>query len=433
MHMNKRPVRVMVTAAFVAILVLMYALAGVSLFTLTRMNEAIKEVVEESTEEGQPLLELLHNVQRSDHSGHDYLVYGTDYERSRYKASASITIAAFEHALKAPYEDDEEKTLVRRAFIKWKVAYNLTLAHTPGNDPAVKLKYMRRIDSQLEEVEKALLGALDLAQIEMGEMESSTLMLWRLTSIFIIFTSVIALALSVFLWNWLVRGITEPLERLAKSLKAVGADERPIETEGQSDDEMGRLIRAVNDMAGRVYENTSVLKDLAEHDELTGLYNHRGLLRLLDEEVARCQRYKRSFSFILLDVDNFKQINDTYGHVTGDEAIKQLATLIKDSIREVDKAARYGGDEIAVILPETEGINALAVAERIRLGVSAQQVLLPEGGMKSLEISLGLAEYPGGKDTSRDLISAADEALYEAKRKGRNTVCVDSWLKKSIP
>ena len=431
--MNKRTVRFLVTAAFAGMLVLMYTLAGVSLFTLMRMNETRKDIVEETTEEGQPLLDLLHNVQESDHSGHDYLTYGTFHERSRYKASAAITIAAFESALKAPYEDNEEKTLVRRAFIKWKVAHNLTLSHTSGNDPAVKLKYMRKIDSQLEEVEKALMGALDRAQFEMQEMESSTSMLWRLTSIFIIFTSIIALLLSVFLWNWLVRGITEPLESLAKSVKAVGTDERPIETEGLSDDEMGRLIRAVNDMAGRVYENTSALKDQAEHDELTGLYNHSALLRLLDEEVARCQRYKRSFSFILLDVDNFKQINDTYGHAAGDEAIKQLATLVKDSIREVDKAARYGGDEIAVILPETEGTKALAMAEHIRMGVSSQHILLPGGEMKSLEISLGLAEYPGGKDTPKDLMSAADEALNEAKRMGRNTVCVDSWLKKSIP
>ncbi len=430
--MNKRTVRVLVTISFATMLVILYLLAGVSLFTLMRMSETIAEVVEETTEEGQPILELLHTVQSSDHIGHDYLTYGTDYERSRYEEITLKTIASFERALKAPYKDELEKELVRRAFIKWRVVHNLTLANISSNDPAVKLKYMRKIDSQLEEIKEALLGALDRAQYEMGEMEASTSLLWEMTSIFIIFISIVALVLSVFLWNWLVRGITGPLERLAQSVKAVGIGERPIETEGLSDDEMGRLIRAVNDLTGRVYEDTSRLDDPAEYDELTGLYNHRALLNLLNKEVSRCQRYKRSFSFILLDVDNFKQINDKYGHLAGDEAIRQLATMILDSIRDVDKAARYDGDEIAVILPETKGAKALAVAERIRLFVATQHVLLPGGQMESLKISLGLSEYPGGKDTSMDVISAANEALFEAKRKGRNTVCVDSWLKKSI-
>ncbi len=422
----------MVSAALAAMLALLLLLSGVSMYTLTNMRETIEEVVEETTEEGQPLLNLLHTVQRSDLSGHDFLAYGTDHERSRYAEDSAKTIAAFESALHAPYEDNEEKALVRRAFIKWKVVHNLTLSHSTDKDPAVKLKYMRKIDSQIEEVGQALLGALDRAQYEMAEMESSTSMLWRMVTVFIIFISILALVSTIFLWNWLVKGITGPLEDLAKSVKAVGVDERPIETEGLSDDEMGRLVRSVNDMAGRVYANANELKDMAEHDELTGLYNHRALLRLLDEEVVRCQRYKRAFSFILLDVDNFKEINDTYGHPAGDEAMKQLAIMIKDSIREVDKAARYGGDEIAVILPETEGVEALAMAERIRMGVATQHVLLPGGGIESLKISLGLAGYPGGKDTIRDLIEASDGALYDAKRNGRNTVCMDTWLKKSI-
>lgn len=422
----------MVTAALATMLALLLVIAAVSLYTLTNMRKTIEEVVEETTEEGQPILNLLHSVQKSDHSGHDYLTYVTDYERFRYTEAAAKTIKAFESTLTAPFEDKEEKKLVRRAFIKWKVVHNLIISHSTDKDPVIKLQYMRKIDSQIEEIEQALVDALGRTQHEMNEMESGTSFLWRLTSILIIFISILALAIAIFLWNWLVSGITGPLEHLAKNIKAVGIDEHPIEAEGLSDDEMGRLVRAVNDMAGRVYSDANALKDMAEHDELTGLYNHRALMGLLEDEVVRSLRYNRFFSFILLDVDNFKEINDTYGHVAGDEAMKQLAVMIKESIREVDKVARYGGDEIAIILPETKGSKALAMADRIRLGVAAQYVLLPGGEMKPIEISVGLAEYPGGKDTVRDLIEAADGALYDAKRSGRNTVCMDSWLKNNL-
>ncbi len=419
-------IRLQVTTALACSLVLVFAIAGGSFFFTMELTHTIEEAIEESTMESQPLLELIQAVQESYLEGHDYLIYGTKNELAEYKSTAKRTDIAFESAMNAPFEDEKEKELVRHAFIKWKVANNLTLSHVPGEDPGIKLMHMRKIDNQLNEIQTSLNWAFERTQEEMDEIKAGALALKRMSTIFIFTLSVLAVISIVLLWRWLVHSITGPLKELANNVNAVGTGEVVLETNVVGDDELGRLVRAVNDMSARVSENTTSLKELAGHDELTGLYNNRALMGLLEDEIARSSRYGHAFSFILLDIDHFKDINDTYGHAAGDDVICQLATLITESIRDVDKVARYGGDEIAIILPETDGTKALAMAERIRLGVSSQHVMLPGGEMLRIEISIGMAEYPGKKESIRDLISAADNALYEAKRKGRNRVCTES-------
>ncbi len=426
MRNQEGTIRLQVTTALACALALVFTIAGVSFLSIMELAHTIEEAMEEYTMEGQPLLELIQAVQESDLEGHDYLTYGTKNELAEYKSTAKKTDMAFESAMKAPFDDEKEKEWVRSAFIKWRVAYNLTLSHSPVNDPAIKLQHMRKIDDQMNEIETTLNWAFQRAQEEMKEIKTGALSLQRMSTIFIITLSVLAVIGMVLLWRWLVHSITGPLKELASNVKAVGTGGAILETKVAGDDEIGRLVRAVNDMSARVSENTTSLKELAEHDELTGLYNNRALMGLLQNEIARSSRYGHTFSFILLDIDHFKDINDTYGHAAGDDVICQLATLITESIRDVDKAARYGGDEIALILPETVGTKALAMAERVRLGVSSQHVMLPGGEMLRIEISIGMAEYPGKKESIKDLILAADDALYEAKRKGRNRVCTES-------
>lgn len=419
-------IRLQVTTALACSLVLVFAIAGVSFFSVMELTHTIEEAIEESTMESQPLLELIQAVQESYLEGHDYLIYGTKSELAEYRSTARRTDLAFESAMKAPFEDEKEKELVRKAFIKWRVANNLTLSHSPGEDPGIKLMHMRKIDDQMDEIQTSLNRALERTQVEMDEIKAGAFALKKMFTISIFILGVLAIICIMLLWRWLVHSITGPLKELANNVNAVGTGEVVPETNVAGDDELGRLVRAVNDMSARVSENTTSLKELAERDELTGLFNNRALMGLLEDEIARSSRYGHTFSFILLDIDHFKDINDTYGHAAGDDVICQLATLITESIREVDKAARYGGDEIAVILPETDGTKALAMAERVRLGVSSQHVMLPGGEMLRIEISIGMAEYPGKKESIRDLLLAADNALYEAKRKGRNRVCTES-------
>jgi diguanylate cyclase (GGDEF)-like protein len=152
---------------------------------------------------------------------------------------------------------------------------------------------------------------------------------------------------------------------------------------------------------------------------LTGLYNHRYFYHLLETELKRARRYGRSLSLIMLDIDHFKQFNDRFGHLSGDEALRCLAQILRKNSRGVDMVARYGGEEFAIILPETDLPQGSIQAERLRAAAAEQE--WPES---QLTISLGAAALTADMARAEDLVRDADRALYEAKNAGRNQVCL---------
>jgi diguanylate cyclase (GGDEF)-like protein len=158
-------------------------------------------------------------------------------------------------------------------------------------------------------------------------------------------------------------------------------------------------------------------------DEKTGLYNFREFRRRLKEEWERAQRYENPLSLVMLDLDHFKQLNDTLGHQAGDRVLKEFAMLVAGGARANDIAARYGGEEFSVILPHTDVAMAVRVAERIRNAVK-EFVFIEEESPSRITVSAGVATYPSSPhlDSLDALIRAADLALYEAKRLGRDRV-----------
>lgn len=169
---------------------------------------------------------------------------------------------------------------------------------------------------------------------------------------------------------------------------------------------------------------TEFYKKLSQLDGLTGIFNHRFFQELLQKEIARAKRYNRSLALVILDVDNFKVYNDKNGHPLGDLALKKLAWVIKNSLRESDFEARYGGEEFVVILPDTSLSGAVVAAERLRILVERTQFekeeVLPN---KKFTVSIGVAAYPQNADSRETLIERTDQALYQAKGEGRNRVC----------
>ena len=163
---------------------------------------------------------------------------------------------------------------------------------------------------------------------------------------------------------------------------------------------------------------------LALTDELTGLYNRRYLLAHLDELIARSTGDGVRAALLLFDIDHFKRVNDTYGHPSGDEVLRQIARRAQDSVRSDDLVARLGGEEFAVVMPETELTVAAAVADRLRVEIASRPFLLSGGEQLEITISIGVTTaYPGYEDRNR-LLKRADDALYEAKAAGRNRVVV---------
>ena len=164
------------------------------------------------------------------------------------------------------------------------------------------------------------------------------------------------------------------------------------------------------------------LERLARTDGLTGLANRRHFMEVLEQEVERAQRYQRPLSLVLLDLDHFKRVNDTHGHAAGDEVLKAAALVLRSVCRDVDLAARLGGEELALVLPETDAGGAHTVAERIRHKIEAGVHRSPAGDSFSVTASMGVATIAPDTDTGEALLQAADVALYRAKDGGRNRV-----------
>jgi diguanylate cyclase (GGDEF)-like protein len=182
------------------------------------------------------------------------------------------------------------------------------------------------------------------------------------------------------------------------------------------------LLRSLASQATLALENVDLhyqVRRQAVTDELTGLANHGRFQELLRTEIEQVRRYHHPVGLIMLDLDNFKSINDRYGHPQGDVVLKHVARIFRENSRDADAPARYGGEELALILPHTELEGAHAIAERVRAAIAAVRIPRIDGqGVLQITASLGVAaSTEGDKDA---LIADADAALYEAKRQGKN-------------
>jgi diguanylate cyclase (GGDEF)-like protein len=187
------------------------------------------------------------------------------------------------------------------------------------------------------------------------------------------------------------------------------------------------VARLAQEVARRQLERTELtqviheLTELSLRDPLTGLFNRRGLEERLLEEFARARRYGAPLSLIMIDIDHFKRVNDTHGHAVGDIAIGHVAKLLVKGRRTSDITARYGGEELVLLLPHTPLEGALSLAERLRYQIEQTPYRAGEAH-DHLTASLGVAVYERSMREPRDLLAAADQALYRSKREGRNRV-----------
>jgi diguanylate cyclase (GGDEF)-like protein len=194
------------------------------------------------------------------------------------------------------------------------------------------------------------------------------------------------------------------------------------------------LINLSTDFMNQLQEQKRLIESLREEtirDSLTNLFNYHRFQESLEKEMYRAKRYNLQLSVILADIDHFKAVNDTYGHLAGDYALKKIAECLTDSLRESDSAARYGGEEFALILPETDPGGAFIVAERLRDRINSMTINF-ESKKISTTMSFGVASFDPANDMSKtDLIKKADHALYQAKKAGRNASCLyETGLKK---
>ncbi len=203
--------------------------------------------------------------------------------------------------------------------------------------------------------------------------------------------------------------------------ESIGLVELFSRGEIHADAERLEVARTMANEAAMALENAWLYEDarkLADRDPLTGFANHRYLHERLGEEVIRAQRGRQPLSLLMLDLDDFKLVNDTFGHLFGDRVLTWTAELIRSTLRASDLPARYGGDEFAVILPETDAAEARVVAERILEAFRERSFVGEQRGPVPIALSIGVATFPTDGRTATELIEAADAALYRVKRAG---------------
>ena len=222
------------------------------------------------------------------------------------------------------------------------------------------------------------------------------------------------------------RSIVGPLQRLIGAADRIAEGDLEVRLTANRNDELGHLTQVFNQMTDRlrrsrdkIMATNQVLETLSITDSLTSLYNRSKLDAILSDQLARFKRTQREFTLLMMDIDHFKTLNDTYGHLTGDEILAAVARILVQSIRSIDYAARYGGDEFIIILVETSAEQALKTAERIRSQIEHMRYS-SSGSTITVTVSIGIVQCQSGDTIPTEVFARADRALYEAKHAGRN-------------
>jgi diguanylate cyclase (GGDEF)-like protein len=230
----------------------------------------------------------------------------------------------------------------------------------------------------------------------------------------------------------LVYFIVEPLKKVINSLDIIASGEFDVDLKATNQsDELGNLINRFNSMAMNLKKIKTVsdeknrkLLELSIRDYLTGLFNHRHLIESGEVRVSEANRNGTMLAVLMIDIDHFKQVNDTYGHPCGDYVITEVALLLKENLRSIDILARYGGEEFAVIIPNTTIAKAEIVANKICKKIHEQKLFYDKENL-DITVSIGVAVKHKSENKIMEIIKRADQALYQSKNNGRNQVSMD--------
>lgn len=403
-------------------------LAVGAFLSLQSVIGAFDEVLHEATDEIGRVVRLHFLMRKARIVVHDYFIpgIGDADKQQQFLALAQDVDKAFREAIRGPFRLEQERALVESAQQEWRQSRAIaeTILATPYliGSPTVT-QDLQRFDAHFDRALDFLEQVHGLAQGEMSEYMALAHGGRRRALLIIATVFVLGLATAILMGTALARSVLSPLRALEEGTARFGAGDLSHRVSIARTDELGQLGEALNAMAEKLSKSQKALADLSTLDGLTGLYNYREFHRRLAEEVQRSLRYDHPFSLLILDIDGFKAVNDTHGHLAGDEALRRFAALIRQEVRPADDVARYGGEEFAILLPETAGPGAFAMAERIRDIVTSHPIPIAPGRSVGLTVSIGVATYPHDADSDEKLIGAADQALYAAKNGGRNRVC----------
>ncbi len=397
----------------------MLLMATAGAFFFVKIVDGVGEAEEEVRRELMPVIELQILLLKVVMPPNDYLIHGNPEEHGNFVRLAEKVDKALEALDEGHFSEEQERAALLRVRNQWIRARGLgqELFHDsyPPEDPQAAGHQMERFDKVVDDAINELDYLHQYVIDELGEHVRRVENTKTDASVTTVVTFAIAILIAVIGGLLLARTILNPIRMLDEGVSALREGRLNHRVALPSDDELGKLGKTLNAMATRI-------EQLATRDELTGLYVRREFNRLFHEEISRAARSGRPFSLLLVDADHFKDITDRYGHRAGDRVLRTLALVLNRDMRAVDRVARVGGEEFAVIMPDTKWDAAMETAERIRSMAADKKVHTSDGHTITTTISVGVATFPQDGDSMEALIEAADQALYRAKAAGRNCV-----------
>lgn len=409
-----------------AMLVPLAALAGAAYFSFENAIGKFEQTENKRLEELFPLAQLDVLLSESNNLVEGQLSGSTMSARSRFESVSANIHATLSSMLESPSQLPEKRTLILRIQKQWLAAHNdagQLFSSAPELTPTAK----RQAQVSYEEHVTEALGNLHqlnylLSHLQTTENLEQAKQDRQYVRQVIALVFLVAIALMVVSAKILSQHILVPIQRLKDGAARFGEGDLSHRIEVETQDELSALAHAFNHMAKTLEQSQSDLVRLATLDGLTGVYNRREFNRWLSAEIERSQREYLPVSLLMVDIDHFKKLNDTYGHQAGDEALRHVGRLLQREVRPGDHVARYGGEEFAIILPNASEAEAYVVAERIRAAIEAQSIPLSTEQNLRFTASLGFSTFAVDQETEESFAQRADQALYHAKHSGRNRV-----------
>lgn len=421
---NMQSLRVRLLLGTGAMLVPLLALAGVGYLLFQNVVAGMDRVVEDVFEELVPIAYLQSSVQRNRYLIDRKVTHhetGGRQEFTELTENIDSTFARLANE-QTPLPPDIRDDIATAHQIWQRMKDDgqslLTDAHATMASPRM-LRFHSDFDMLERTLQRSHTHILRGINVQMKRAQKTR---WNVL-VLIGTISVIGLLLAITATIVLTRTILSPLAELERAAERFGAGDLQYRIQGMPPHELGKVARTFNAMADTIERHQSSLRNMAVRDALTGLYNRREFKARLGTELERARRYSHPFALLMMDIDHFKMVNDTYGHPAGDRLLLAFASKLHDCTRPVDSLARYGGEEFALILPEVRAEEAMLAAERLREQIAAEPFTLGEH-VVSMTVSIGVAIFPQHGRHSDTLFRHADRALYRAKETGRNHVAL---------
>ena len=412
----------------IGVVSLFFILFLIGTIALLKLNAAIglsNAIVERSLNEMHHTMKLRMTVCQTAMPINDYIIHANPEEKANYLRFQNEADQQFSHLATIPSLLSMQLETLVMAKNEWvqakEVAEAIIAIENPIGNP-VAAKKMEQFDQLIDNSALMLSSLYDVVYAENINRHKEIHKIELEASLLVGLLFLAALIVVTFASIWLARAFFPPLKKMTHGMHTFSTGNLEHRIDESMPKEFRSLADGFNAMAEKLQEVHEELERHSNEDALTGCYNRRKFIKDYNAEFVRSQRYKRELSLMILDLDFFKAVNDNYGHVAGDAVLQVTAEQVRMQLRQADTLYRYGGEEFAVMLPETGSQGTEIMAERIRLAISEKKIQTEDKQTISITASIGVATFPQDSESEPELVDMADEALYTAKNNGRNRV-----------